>query len=126
MEDIKMEAKVINALKDVKRQIEVEGWAIPTNDEGSGSAGVNFLNDTDAVDAYISFAKTGDNTDCPNTDSIEYVAVADFGDSENEALDEIMQYADRCGIERDEVLGFVVCHEHYDMDYTFFITHIRG
>ena len=120
------ENPALDALMDVKRQIEVEGWTIPTNDEGSGSAGVNFLRDTEAVDAYIRLAITGDNTDCPNTDSIEYVPVADFGDIENEALDEIMQYADTCGVERDEVLGFIVCHEHYDMDYTFFITHIRG
>jgi hypothetical protein len=41
-------------------------------------------------------------------------------------LDEIMQYAHIRNVERDEVLGFIVCHEHYDMDYTFFITHIRG
>lgn len=125
-----MTQNVINALNDVKRQIEVEMWAVPTNDAGSGSAGVNFLSDnnqsTDAIDAYIRFAETGDNTNCPNTNSIEYVPVADFGDTENEVLDEIMQYADTCGLERDEVLGFIVCHEHYDMDYTFFITHIRG
>ena len=114
------------ALMDVKLQIAVEGWTIPTNDEGSGSAGVNFLTDTEAVDAYIRFAFTGDNTDCPNTDSIEYVPVADFGDTENEVLDEIMQYADTCGLLRDDVLGFIVCHEHYDMEYTFYITHIRG
>lgn len=117
---------VFKALNDVKRQIEVENWTIPTNDEGSGSAGVNFLRDTEAVDAYIHFVETDDNTDCPNTESIEYVPVEDFGDTENEVLDEIMQYADTCGLERDEVLGFIVCHEHYDMPYTFYITHIRG
>lgn len=121
-----MKEIVINALKDIKRQIEVEGWWIPTNDRGSGSAGVNFLKYGDQLDAYIHFAKTGDNTECPNTHRIEYLPVANFGDSEKEVLDEIMQYAHICNIERDEVIGFVVCHEHYDMDYTFYITHIKG
>lgn len=117
---------VIEALNDAKRQLDVEQWWIPTNDRGSGSAGVNFLKEGDQLDAYIKFAETGDNADCPNTKSIEYVPVADFGDTENEVLDEIMQYAHVCNVERDEVLGFIVCHEHYDMPYAFYITHIRG
>lgn len=120
------ENPALDALMDAKRQMDVEGWWIPTNDKGSGSAGVNFLKEGEQLDAYIRFAVTGDNTDCPNTNSIEYVPVADFGDTDNEVLDEIMQYAHICNVERDEVLGFIVCHEHYDMDYTFFITHIRG
>lgn len=120
------ENPALDALMDAKRQMDVEGWWIPTNDKGSGSAGVNFLKEGEQLDAYIRFAVTGDNTDCPNTNSIEYVPVANFGDTENEVLDEIMQYAHICNVERDEVLGFIVCHEHYDMDYTFFITHIRG
>jgi hypothetical protein len=124
---VPMEANpALDALMDAKRQLDVEGWWIPTNDKGSGSAGVNFLKEGDQLDAYIRFAVTGDNTDCPHTNSIEYVPVANFGDTENEVLDEIMQYADTCNVERDEVLGFIVCHEHYDMPYTFFITHIRG
>lgn len=115
------------ALMDAKRQIDVACWWIPTNDRGSGSAGVNFLKKGEELDAYIRFAFTGDNTDCPNTNSIEYVPVADFGDTENEVLDKIMQYAHICNVERDEVLGFIVCHEGYhDMPYTFYITHIRG
>ena len=120
------ENPALDALMDAKRQMDVEGWWIPTNDKGSGSAGVNFLKEGEQLDAYIRFAVTGDNTDCPNTNSIEYVPIANFGDTENEVLDEIMQYAHICNVERDEVLGFIVCHEHYDMDYTFFITHIRG
>ena len=121
------ENPALDALMDAKRQMDVEGWWIPTNDKGSGSAGVNFLKEGEQLDAYIRFAVTGDNTDCPNTNSIEYVPVADFGDTENEVLDEIMQYAHICNVERDEVLGFIVCHESYhDMPYTFFITHIRG
>lgn len=120
------ENPALDALMDAKRQMDVEGWWIPTNDKGCGSAGVNFLKEGEQLDAYIRFAVTGDNTDCPNTNSIEYVPVANFGDTENEVLDEIMQYAHICNVERDEVLGFIVCHEHYDMDYTFFITHIRG
>ena len=120
------ENKALDALMDAKRQLDVEGWWIPTNDEGSGSAGVNFIKEGEQLDAYIRFAMTGDNTDCPNTESIEYIPVADFGEVENEALDEIMQYADTCCLERDEVIGFIVCHEHYDLDYTFYIAHIRG
>ena len=117
----------LDALMDAKRQMDVEGWWIPTNDKGSGSAGVNFLKEGEQLDAYIRFAVTGYNTDCPNTNSIEYIPVADFGDTENEVLDEIMQYAHICNVERDEVLGFIVCHESYhDMPYTFYITHIRG
>ena len=117
---------VIEALNDAKRQLDVEQWWIPTNDRGSGSAGVNFLKEGEQLDAYIRFAETGNNTDCPNTEGIEYVPVADFDNTEKEVLDEIMQYADTCNVERDEVLGFIVCHEHYDMPYTFYITHIRG
>ena len=121
------ENPALDALMDAKRQMDVEGWWIPTNDKGSGSAGVNFLKEGEQLDAYIRFAVTGDNTDCPNTNSIEYVPIANFGDTENEVLDEIMQYAHICNVERDEVLGFIVCHESYhDMPYTFFITHIRG
>jgi hypothetical protein len=123
-----MTQNVINALNDVKRHIEVDLWTVPTNDAGSGSAGVNFLRDNqasiDTIDAYIRFAETGDNTDCPNTESIDYVSISDFGEIETNALDEIMQHADNF-VEREDVLGFVVCHEHYDMDYTLFITHIR-
>lgn len=121
-----MNGNVLEALNDAKRQIDVEQWWIPTNDRGGGSAGVNFLEEGEQLDAYINFAETGDNTGCPNTESIEYVPVADFGDTEKEVLDEIMQHAHVCNVERDEVLGFIVCHEHYDMPYTFYITHIRG
>lgn len=121
------ENPALDALMDAKRQLDVEQWWIPTNDKGSGSAGVNFLKEGEQLDAYIRFAVTGYNTDCPNTNSIEYIPVADFGDTENEVLDEIMQYAHICNVERDEVLGFIVCHEHYNnMPYTFYITHIRG
>lgn len=123
-----MTQNVINALNDVKRQIEVDLWTIPTNDDGSGSAGVNFLHDNqssiDIIDAYIRFAETGDNIDCPNTESIDYVSISDFGEIETNALDEIMQHADNY-VEREDVLGFIICHERYDMDYTLFITHIR-
>lgn len=114
----------INALKDIKSQIE-EGWAIPVNDKGSGSAGVRFLDDTEAIDDYLHFAETGDNEEIPQCKSIDYVAVENFSDTEKNVLDEIMRYAESVNIERDEVLGFVVCHEHYDMDYTLYITHIK-
>lgn len=120
------ENPALDALMDAKRQMDIEDWWIPTNDRGSGSEGVNFLKKGNQLDAYIRFVVTGDNTDCPNTESIEYIPASRFGDIENEVLDEIMEYAHLCEVKRDEVLGFIVCHEHYGMDYTFFITHIRG
>ena len=119
-----MKKNVIKALKEIKGQIE-EGWVIPTNDRGSGSAGVHFLNDTEVIDNYLHFAVTGDNDVIPQCNNIEYLAVDDFSQTENQILDEIMQYAASVNIERDEVLGFVICYEHYDMDYKFYITHIK-
>lgn len=119
-----MKENVINALKDIKRQIEVEGWTIPTNDKGSGSAGVNFLSDPEVVDKYLHFAETCDNEDIPQCDGIDYISTEDFGESENEIINQILKCADF--VERDEIIGLVVCHEHYDMDYTFYLTHIKG
>lgn len=119
-----MKENVIRALKEAKSQIIEDGWLIPTNDRGSGSAGVNFLKDSTVLDAYIHFAETGDNTECPNTQSLDYVPAANFGEDELEILDEIMEFSNTCGLKREEVQGFIVCHEHYDLPYTLFITHI--
>lgn len=119
-----MNENVIKALKDAKSQIIEDGWKIPTNDLGSGSAGVDFLRDDNLLDAYIHFAETGDNSECPYTQSLDYVSAANFGEVECEILDEIMEHPKTCGLKREEVLGFVVCHEHYDMPFTLFITHI--
>lgn len=119
-----MKENVIRALKDAKSQIVEDGWWIPTNDRGSGSAGVNFLKDGTLLDAYIHYAETDDNSECPNTQSIDYVPATNFGVEEFEILDEIMEYSNTCGLNREEVIGFIVCHEHYDLPYTLFITHI--
>lgn len=119
-----MKENVIKALKEAQSQIVEDGWWIPTNDRGRGSTGVNFLKDSTLLDAYIHFAETGDNTECPNTESLDYVSVANFDEVQLEVLDEIMEYPNTCGLNREEVLGFIVCHEYYAMPYILFITHI--
>ena len=116
--------EAIKALKDMKRQIEIEEWSIPANDRGSGSAGVSLIRDTDAIDEYLYFAETGDNSNIPQCDSISYIPVSLFGELENEIVDEILDYVDF--VERNEIVGLVVCDEHYDMDYTFYMAHIEG
>ena len=113
-----------NALKDIKRQIDIEEWAIPTNDRGSGSAGVSLLNDTEAIDKYLTFAETGDNDDVPQCEDIYYVSKDQFDEEEKEIVEEMLNHVDF--IEANEVLGLVVCMEHYDMPYEFYILHIEG
>lgn len=117
--------EVINALKDMKRQIEAEEWAIYTNDRGSGSAGVSYLDDASIIDKYLQYAKTGDNSSVPNCNDIYYLSVDDFDDEDNEVVDEILSCYGEC-LERSEILGFVVCDEYYDMNYTFYMAHIKG
>lgn len=120
-----MNINVMKALSDIHRQIEAEGCSIPVNDRGSGSIGVGYIDymNTDTIDGYIHFAESGDNSFAPNCREIEYISVNDFGEEEQEVLEEIL---DSCEfLEQDSVLGFVVCHERYDMDYTFYITHIK-
>lgn len=120
-----MNNKVIKALQDIKRQIEVAGWSIPVNDRGNGSIGVRYIEDmnTDTIDGYLHFAETGNNSFAPQCRGIEYIPVNDFGEEEQEVLEEIL---DSCEfIDQDSVLGFVVCHEYYDIDYTFYITHVK-
>lgn len=117
--------EVINALEDIKRQIEVEGWTIYCNDRGSGSAGVRYIDDADIIDDYLHFAKTGDNKDVPHCDDIYYISAEDFDEEDNEVVDEILDcYGEY--FKRDEVLGLVVCNEYFDMNYTFYMTHIKG
>ena len=116
--------EAIKALKDMKRQIEIEEWSIPANDRGSGSAGVSLIRDTDAINEYLYFAETGDNSNIPQCDSISYIPVSLFGELENEIVDEILDHVDF--VERNEIVGLVVCDEHYDMDYTFYMAHIEG
>lgn len=117
--------QVINALEDMKRQIEAEQWTIFCNDRGSGSAGVRSIDDASIIEAYLHFEKTGDNSDVPNCIGISYIPVGDFGEEENEITEEIFEnYGEY--VEPDEILGFVVCHERYDMDYTFYLAHIKG
>ena len=108
----------------MKRQIEVEQWTIFANDSGSGSAGVRQVDNSDVIDDYLNFAKTGDNENIPNTYDISYIPVEDFDEDDNEVIDEILDCYGQY-VTREEVLGFVVCHEHYDMDYTFYMLHIE-
>lgn len=117
--------KVINALEDMKRQIEVEGWTIFANDNGSGSAGVRQIDNSDVIDYYLNFAKIGDNENNPNIHDISYIPIEDFDYDDNEVIDEILDCYGKY-FSREEVLGFVVCHERYDMDYSFYMTHIKG
>ena len=120
-----MNINVMKALGDIYRQIEAEGCSIPVNDRGSGSIGVRYIGDRDSIliAKYFHFAIEGDEFFAPNCREIEYISVNDFGEEEQEVLEEIL---DSCEfLEQDSVLGFVVCHEHYDMDYTFYITHVK-
>ena len=116
--------QVISALEDIKRQIDVENWDIPVNDRGSGSAGVRYINDSNIIDDYLYFAKTGDNSSIPQCDDIDYISVSDFGEDENEIINEILDVTDF--VEKDEILGLIACYEHYDMDYVFYFAHIKG
>ena len=121
---MKNDEKVISALEDMKRQIEEEGWTIFANDSGSGSGGVRQMDNSDGSGGYLNFAKTGDNENIPNTYDIYYIPVEDFDEDDNEVVDEILDCYGQY-VTREEVLGFVVCHEHYDMDYTFYMLHIE-
>lgn len=122
---MKKDEKVIGALEDMKRQIEEEEWAVYTNDRGSGSAGVRYTDDSDVIEKYLNYAKTGDNSEVPHCEGISYTAVEDFDDEDVKIVDEILDcYGDY--FERDEVLGLVVINEHYDMEYTFYMLHIKG
>ena len=122
---MKQNEKVISALEDMKRQIEVEQWTIFANDRGSGSAGVRQVDNTEVIDDYLKFAKTGENSELPQCESISYTSVEDFDDEDKELVEEILEnYGEY--VERDEILGLVVINEHYDMDYTFFMLHIKG
>ena len=117
--------EVINALRDMKRQIEVEAWVVYCNDRGSGSAGARCIDDASIIDDYLHFAETGDNEKVLNCNNISYISIEDFDEEDNELVDEILDCYGKY-VERDEILGLVVCHEHFDMDYTFYMLHIRG
>ena len=120
-----MNNKVIKALQDIKRQIEVDGWSIPVNDRGSGSIGVRYIGDvnTDTIDGYLHFAETGNNSFAPQCYDIEYISRDEFGAVEKDVFWEIFYSCDFTDV--NDILGFVVCKERYDMDYTFYITHIK-
>lgn len=122
---MKKNEKAIKALEDMKRQIEEEQWTIFANDRGSGSAGVRQVDNQYVIEDYLKFAKTGENSELPECESISYTSVDDFDNDEKEIFEEIVeQYCEY--VEREEVLGLVVINEHYDMDYTFYLLHIEG
>lgn len=108
----------------MKRQIEIEQWTIFANDRGSGSAGVRQVDNSDVINDYLKFAKTGDNSDLPQCESMSYVAVEDFDDEDKKVVEEILETYGKY-VKHDEILGLVVCNEHYDMDYTFYMLHIK-
>lgn len=116
--------EVIKALEDMKRQIDVEGWAIYCNDRGSGSGGVSYIDNSEIIDSYLLFAKTGENEEVPHCNHVSYISAEDFDEDDKEVIDEILDCYGKY-VTREEVLGFVVCHEHYDMDYTFYMAHIK-
>lgn len=117
--------KVISALEDMIRQIDIEQWTMFANDRGSGSAGVRPVDNSDLIADYLKFAKTGNNEHIPNTNYISYIPVGEFDEEENKVVSEILDCYGKY-LEPDEIIGLVVCHEHYDMDYTFYLLHIEG
>lgn len=117
--------KVINALKDMMRQIEEEEWLVYSNDRGSGSGGVCYIDDARIIDDYLYFAETGDNEKVPNCRSILYISSEDFDEDDKDVVSDILDCFGKY-VERDEVLGLIVCQEHYDMDYTFYMLHVNG
>lgn len=109
----------------MKRQIEAEEWAVYSNDRGSGSAGVGYIDNASLIEGYLYFAKTEDNEKVPNCHDISYILAENFDEEDNEVVNEILYYYGEY-VKRDEVLGMVVCQEHYDMEYTFYLLHIKG
>lgn len=120
-----MDKEVIKALEDMKRQIDDEEWVVYTNDRGSGSAGVDYVNDAGVIDNYLRFAKTGDNKSVPHCNDIYYISSSDFDEEDNEVVNEILEHFGD-SVEREEILGLVVCSEYYDMSFTFYMLHIKG
>ena len=114
--------KVIDALKDIFRQIDYLDWTIPATDRGSGSAGVGFIDDASIINDYLTFAITGNNEAIPACKDISYIEINDFSEEEKEVIDEILDYASF--INRNEIIGLVVIDEQYDMPYTLYIPQI--
>lgn len=114
---------VINALSDMKRQIEEEGCAVFITDRGSGSGGPNCLRSSDAIDEYLFFAVTGDNGNIPACQSLDYIPLSDFTDYENDVVSEILYtYPDL--LQYQNLLGLVVAYEHFDFDYYYYMVHL--
>lgn len=119
------ETEVTSALEDMKRQIEEEGWLVYCNDRGSGSGGPRYIDDKDTINDYLHFAQTGNNEKVPNCQNISYIRFRDFSLEDNQIVDEILDSYGKY-VTRDEVFGLVVCHEYFDMEYTFYLLHIAG
>ena len=114
--------KVVDALREILRQIDYLDWTIPVTDRGSGSAGVSFIDDASIINDYLTFAITGNNEAIPQCVGISYIDHNDFSEGEKEVIDEILDCAS-C-INRSEILGLVVIDAQYDMPYTLYIPHI--
>jgi hypothetical protein len=119
IEEMDEVTEVVKALQEVSENL-CDGWAIPTNDKGSGAAGVNFLgtNDVELIEKYIDKAIF-------NPNAFEYIPASEFGDEEEEIVAQMMSYPTVVAIEREEVAGLIVSHEQYEgNDYTFYIANI--
>ena len=114
--------KVVDALREILRQIDYLDWTIPATDRGSGSAGLRFIGDARIINDYLTFAITGNNEAIPQCVGISYIDHNDFSEEEKEVIDEILDYASF--INMYEIVGLVVIDEQYDMPYTLYIPHI--
>lgn len=107
----------------MKRQIEEEGCVVLTTDRGSGSAGPSCLGTSDAINEYLFFAVTGDNSSITACRALDYIPLSDFTDYENDIVSEIL-YSYPELLQYQNLLGFVVAYEHYDMDYYYYLVHL--
>ena len=110
-----METIIINALQDIKRNLENKPYGIPVF---SSAAGVDKLSPLN-VDAVSLAEKDGDMT---------YVPIQDFSKEEKETFDKMMRFASEdCHITEKDVLGMVVIHDEYNKNpFTLSILHLKG
>lgn len=114
-----METIIINALQDIKRNLENKPYGIPVFSSAAGVDKLSPLN-VDAVDDYISLAE--------NNGDMTYVPIQDFSKEEKETFDKMMLFASEdCHITEKDVLGMVVIHDEYNKNpFTLSILHLKG
>ena len=114
-----MKTFIINALQDIRKNLENKPYGIPVFSSAAGVDKLSPLN-VDVVDDYISLAeKDGDMT---------YVPIRDFSKEEKETFDKMMRFASEdCHITEKDVLGMVVIHNEYNKNpFTLSILHLKG